>query len=186
MKHLQGINTTLSDKAKVLAAQWHADTNHMYDDYLPYAYHLNMVGQIAKHYIFLIPKRKRDVVLAACYLHDSIEDARKTYNDVAKSFGIEVADLVFAVTNNTGKTRAERADVAYYQKIRDTEFAVFVKLCDRFANILHGILFGGSMIQKYRKEHEHFAKEVWDERFHLMFIDLKTLMYDGTIRFAVD
>lgn len=176
---------TLAQRAQRQAAIWHADTNHLYAGYLPYAYHLNLVGQIGKRYLFLIPADKQETVSAALYLHDTIEDARKSYNDIVEEFGNEVADLVYAVTNNTGKTRNERADAAYYEKIRTTPYAVFVKLCDRMANALHGVIFGGTMLNKYRKEHEHFVDELWHEDYVLMFTDLKELMDTGTIRLAI-
>ena len=38
--------------------QWifkqHDDTNHMYDTYLPYSFHLRMVSNVAKDYIHLL------------------------------------------------------------------------------------------------------------------------------------
>lgn len=33
----------------------HHDTNHYYDDYLPYEFHLRMVSKAAKDFIYLIP-----------------------------------------------------------------------------------------------------------------------------------
>jgi hypothetical protein len=48
------------------------------------------------------------------------------------------ADIIYAVTNDKGKNRKERAGVKYYEGIRKTPGAVFVKLCDRIANVQYG------------------------------------------------
>ena len=34
----------------------HQETNHFYDKYLPYEFHLRMVNQVAKDFIYLLPK----------------------------------------------------------------------------------------------------------------------------------
>jgi hypothetical protein len=93
--------------------------------------------------------------------HDCIEDARKTFNDVKNACGEKSALISFALTNSDGMTRDERADAKYYAKIRTTQYAIFAKLCDRIANIEHGIRTGSSMASKYKKEHAHFKFELW-------------------------
>mgnify|MGYP007056209090 CR=1 FL=1 len=86
-----------------------------------------------------------DVVplLFGTFYHDSIEDARLTYNDVmskARCFmndeqALAATEIVYALTNDKGRTRAERAGEKYYAGIRSTPYAPFVKLCDRMANV---------------------------------------------------
>lgn len=49
----------------------------------------------------------------------------------------DVADIVYAVTNEKGKNRSERANEKYYQGIRENKLAVIVKICDRLANALY-------------------------------------------------
>jgi hypothetical protein len=100
----------------------------------------------------------------ACFGHDLIEDARQSYNDVRVALGDEAANIIFGVTNNTGKTRAERADERYYEKIRTTKGAIFVKLCDRIANVRYGKLTKSRQFEMYKKENEHFLKQLgWGE-----------------------
>jgi hypothetical protein len=43
----------------------------------------------------------------ACWGHDTIEDTRTSYNDAANHLGKDAADIVYAVTNEKGKNRAE-------------------------------------------------------------------------------
>ena len=104
----------LLEKSKEYALQCHRSTNHFYDD-KPYEYHLEMVVFIAKRYIYLIPEEYRDIVLTSCYFHDTIEDCRITYGDLLKMTCFDVAEIVYALTNEKGKTRKERANDKYYE-----------------------------------------------------------------------
>ncbi len=140
----------------------HNETNHMYDTYLPYEFHLRMVAKVAEKFIELIPNLNdgetalRDSVLLAAYGHDLIEDTRVSYNDVKDILGQEAADIIYAVTNEKGKNRKERANEKYYEGIRNTRGAVFVKLCDRIANVQYSKMTGSRMFDMYKKENDYF------------------------------
>ena len=153
----------------------HKKTNHWYDDYLPYEFHLRMVAQAAKDFEHLLddsvdyftgtefkgPRLPFQVTLrTACNIaawgHDLIEDTRVSYNDVNAHLGEEAADIVYAVSNEKGKNRKERANDKYYEGIRNTPGAVFVKLCDRIANVQYSKMTKSRMFEMYKKENEHF------------------------------
>ena len=159
--------------------QWcinkHTETNHFYDTYLPYEFHLRMVNHAAQQFKHLLddevdyftgakftgPRMDHMVTLQTACLratwgHDLIEDCRVSYNDVKGALGLEAADIVYAVTNEKGKSRKERANDRYYEGIRNTPGAVFVKLCDRIANVQYSKMTGSRMFEMYRKENEHF------------------------------
>lgn len=140
----------------------HADTNHLYgEENYPYSFHLEMVAEQALNFISIIPEEDRNIVLAACYCHDSIEDARLTYNDlIAETGSEEVAEIVYAVTNEKGRTRKDRANDKYYSCIRQTPYASFVKLCDRVANTLYSKSRKSSMYKKYKAEMILFLEQV--------------------------
>jgi (p)ppGpp synthase/HD superfamily hydrolase len=152
-------------KAAINAAtKGHNDTNHMYGD-ASYTIHLAHVVDVAYRFIDLIPVDDRPYVIAGCWLHDSIEDARMSYNDVKKLTNTRVAEIVRAVTNYTrGRNRVERMPDFIYEDIRETNGARFVKLCDRIANIEYS---GKS--DMYEKEHPHFKKQLYDEKYEVMF-----------------
>lgn len=100
------------------------------------------------------------IITSSVYFHDVIEDCRMTYNDVKNLIGETAADIVYAVTNHKGKTRKDRANELYYQEIRETPGASFVKMCDRIANVRFSRLMGSSMYEKYKQENEHFMESV--------------------------
>lgn len=150
-------NYELVKNAKIFAIKAHADTNHFYDEYLPYQLHLRMVEKAALDHLQIVPELKRAIVLAACWTHDTVEDTRENFNSVLKATCEEVAEITIAVTNyGRGRNRKERMPDFVYEDIKNTPFATFVKLCDRIANIQYSKMTGSDMFKKYKEEHKHF------------------------------
>ena len=135
------------EQIRLAAHELHQNVNQVYGDDLPYGFHLDMVVEGVICYGHLVCMREEDVVpmFFGAYYHDSIEDARQSYNDVmrtAKKWMTEeqalmATEIVYALTNDKGRTRAERAGEKYYQGIRETPYAPFVKICDRLANVTY-------------------------------------------------
>ena len=101
----------------------HNEVNQKYDD-KPYLVHLSSVAHYVEVYGHNVCENKNDILplIFGAYFHDSIEDARLTYNDV-KDFAYKymtnrqayiAADIVYALTNEKGRNRAERANDKYY------------------------------------------------------------------------
>ena len=165
----------LVKKAIHAATKGHNDTNHTYGD-ASYTIHLAHVVDVAYRFISLVPMEKRSIVIASCWLHDSIEDARMSYNDVKKLTNVEVAEIVRAVTNYTrGRNRDERMPDFIYHDIRDTDQATFVKLCDRIANIE-----SKGKVEMYKKENIHFKEMIFHENYREMFEYIEWLLDQPT------
>lgn len=159
---------TLIEKAEIYAKHCHASTQHFYDGN-PYSFHLQMVVDVANQFIHLIPETERGNIIAACWTHDCIEDCRQTYNDVKNATNLSVAELTFALTNEKGKTRKDRANDNYYKGIRETPYATFIKLCDRIANASHSKNQHGNMLHVYEKENSFFIEQIYDDKYQEMF-----------------
>ena len=135
------------EQIRQAAHELHQSVNQIYGDDLPYGFHLDMVVEGVTCYGHLVCAREEDVVplFFGSYYHDSIEDARLTYNDVIRTArkwmteeqALMATEIVYALTNDKGRTRDERAGEKYYQGIRVTPYAPFVKLCDRLANVTY-------------------------------------------------
>lgn len=133
------------ERIKQSAHELHRNVNQSYGEGLPYSYHLDMVVNNVREFGHMVCTSENDVLplMFGGYFHDSIEDARLTYNDVMHEarmlMTVEQAlmgtEIVYALTNDKGRTRAERAGEKYYKGIRETLYAPFVKMCDRMANI---------------------------------------------------
>lgn len=161
-------------KAMRYAITCHHETNHLYDG-LPYKTHLKMTFDFGCKYAYLLPVEGVELALAACWLHDTIEDCRQTYNDVKAVCGVEVAEIVYALTNEKGKSRKERANNKYYEGIRSTPYAQFVKICDRLANVQYSYNTKSRMLAVYANELADFKKELWHPSYKEMFDELELL-----------
>lgn len=151
----------LVERARMLSYYIHAAVNQRYGDD-PYYYHTEMVHSAFVQY-FTGPLSAEQVIVAraAAYLHDVMEDARLTYNDVVTLMGEDVADVVYLLTNLRGRDRHERASNEYYEGIRGNAIALGVKLADRYANMYNGYLeHKHGMLRKYFKEFTSFEKSL--------------------------
>ena len=163
----------------------HASVNHAYDRIRPYGFHLDMVVNWVRKYIEEVCVSEQDIlpIYFAAFYHDSIEDARLSYNDVMK-IAKELMDeeqaylateIVYALTNEKGRNRAERANEKYFAGIREIPYAPFVKLADRLANTSYAFSKGTAdslrMSKVYREELPGFLEalkvEGTDIRFSL-------------------
>jgi len=160
---------------KEIASNIHADTNHFYDKTKHYSVHLQMVVDYAEKFIHLIPERDRSDVYAACWLHDVIEDCRMTYNDVKAISNTLVAELVYALTNEKGRTRKDRGNGRYYFGINNCPYAPFVKMCDRMANMKYSKDTGSKMYEMYQKELNGFCDRLKLERLEEMKVELYSI-----------
>lgn len=151
----------MNTKIMAFAIEAHASVNQEYDG-KPYYIHLCMVHTQAMLFIEHIPKKDREDVLNAVWLHDTIEDCRLTYNDIVKISNVEVAEMVYALSNEKGRTRKDRANGKYYKGIRETEFATFIKLCDRLANVIYSRETNSRMFDVYKKENQDFLKHLFE------------------------
>lgn len=163
------------DQIRHAAHELHQSVNQTYGDDLPYGFHLDMVVEGIANFGYLVCVREEDVLplFFGGYFHDAIEDTRKTYNDVKRiaskwlteEQALMATEIVYALTNDKGRTRAERAGEKYYQGIRETLYAPFVKLCDRLANVTYTCSVdsgrnGSRMREVYKQEMAHFLPSI--------------------------
>ena len=143
----------------------HQSVNQTYGDNLPYGFHLDMVAEGVRDYGHLVCASEADVLplFFGAYFHDCIEDARQSYHDVlgrAKKLfdddhALMAAEIVYALTNDKGRTRSERAGERYYEGIRTTPYAPFVKLCDRLANVTYSCSIDGGKFDRMREVYKN-------------------------------
>ena len=125
-------------------------------------------------------------ILAASWLHDSIEDTSTTYETLRIQFGEEVADLVLAVTNEKGTSRKEILEKTA-PKIRDNEAALVIKLADRIVNTEFSIDSNKKLYKMYEKEFPLFQELLGSREDYLnpMWIYLQHLYLGEAFRFTV-
>lgn len=167
-------NEQIVEEIRLTAWTLHEKVGQTYDGTLPYGHHLSMVADAAMEFGHEVVADESDIipVIFAAFFHDSIEDARLTYNNViavalrfmSRVQAVTAAEIVYALTNDKGRTRQERAGERYYAGIRETPYAPFVKLCDRLANMtysFHGDNEASShMLGVYQGEWPHFISAI--------------------------
>lgn len=128
------------------------------DGYHPYRVHLAETAAVAQRFGVTNP-----AILIACWGHDVLEDTDTTLEDLLHAgFDPYEVTLMWACTDGDGGTRAERKAEAY-SKIRVVPGAVTVKLCDRIANVEHGIKAGYERkYELYRHELPEFERSLRD------------------------
>lgn len=151
------------------AYQVHARVNQYYDNH-PYIFHLHQVFENLVEFGCDVFSDQRDIlpVIFAAYFHDSIEDARLTYNDVrdiAREYMSDdqawlAAEIVYALTNEKGRTRSDRANDSYYKGIQQTPYAPLVKACDRLANYNYAWFTKSKMAKMYKDEMDKFISHI--------------------------
>lgn len=176
------------------AIEAHTSMNHLYDG-MPYVYHLSMAVGYGYKYIHLVEEDLMEDVISALWLHDTIENVSKSFNDVKEASNLRVAEMVRAVTPDVrGRNREQRMPDDIYNQIRCTPGATYVKLCDRLSNIAHGYhkrveqekrlgsRVVGGMLAMYGKEHVHFLNSLLahdGNSFYLygdMIIDMEMML----------
>ena len=146
-------------EARMVSIQAHG--NQTYDEIYPYKKHLDDVVDVLRRFGY------GGKFLIAGYLHDIIEDTSLSYNKVKRVYGLEVAEMVYCVTDELGRNREEKKSKTL-PKTASNPDAIILKLGDRIANIEHG-----GKIDMYAKEYNQFkgalylntpvdARPMWD------------------------
>jgi len=148
----------------------HERCNNQYDKLLPYQFHLKMVLEVYDQFKHLLPEEGQDAtdVYLACVGHDLLEETNLSYNDVKRNSNINIAEMIFAVTDAKGRNRPERANDKHYEALRACKYADFVKLCDRIANVIYGRYIGRQkgMYRRYQEEQANFIEKLGYSQNH--------------------
>jgi (p)ppGpp synthase/HD superfamily hydrolase len=181
--------SNISRLAKAIEWAHKKHYGQLYGDH-PYTYHLNHVASCSLDWAERIglTSHERHIGLVASWLHDIVEDTDATVEEVRGHFGDETADVVDRVTNpdfldGRKLVRREKHAIAY-PRIAENPIAIFVKLCDRIANVTHSRESGSGLIKMYIKEHKSFRdilKPASPDSFEPMWEHLdKLLKYKGS------
>lgn len=141
-----------------------------------YTYHLRQVYDILQEWGVYSAE-----VLAAGFLHDTIEDTDLTLDEILTKFGYKVTEIVWRVTDEPGSNRKERKEKTY-PKIKNHIDAITVKLADRIANVEESKKNNKSLFKMYKKEHKEFWNAIRPDKTanHIiaMYNHLEKLLYE--------
>lgn len=151
-----------------------AHGNQLYGTH-PYRVHLEAVAAVAVRFGFT-----DELTAIVCWLHDVLEDvAGQTVQTLlAAGFSPEAVAAAYALKDEDGADREERKTKTL-PKIAAIRLATIVKLCDRIANVEHGLKEGSKKVAMYQHEHPAFkaalfqaddlqVKPMWDHLDQLL------------------
>lgn len=150
---------SLIGQARKVAVRAH--DGQLYGKQIPYSWHLEQVFNVLLR--FQIADGN---ILAAAWLHDILEDTDVfTPESLAEKFNPHIAQIVWAVSDGPGATRAERK-ARMYKEVPLVDGALSVKLADRIANVeaSYSLADGRDKLVMYRREHAYFAEQLFSIR----------------------
>ncbi|UFZ01533.1 HD domain-containing protein [Bradyrhizobium ontarionense] len=127
----------LVSEAAELAARRHAGQQRKGHDEEPYVNHLAEVANL----LSVACNGEDAELIAAAWLHDTIEDTDTTHDELAQRFGSRVADLVEEVTDDMILPKAERRRIQVDEAPGKSGGAKQIKIADKISNIRARIFF---------------------------------------------
>lgn len=162
----------LVDRAKEFAKEAHKDQVRKYTGE-PYFVHCEAVAKILQENDIYLEHFKIEEVVAAAYLHDTVEDCEVSISDIERIFGSNVAKMVYELTD---KSRPQDGNRATRKKIDRDNLA---KACYESKAIKLADLIDNT--KSITKHDPKFAKVYLEEKRLL----IKEALFDGPFSLKV-
>ena len=124
-------------EAAELAARRHSGQQRKGDENEPYINHLAEVASI----LAAVTDGADAELVAAGWLHDTIEDTDTSRDELAQRFGVRVADMVEEVTDDMTLAKSERRRRQVKDAPKKSPGAKLIKIADKISNIRVRIFF---------------------------------------------
>lgn len=139
------------------------------DGVTPYIEHPKRVAEIVKEH-----KKSKNInyIVAACLLHDTLEDTYTSYKELVDEFGEIVASMVMEVTTASYMPHlVGKGNYLKHKMIDMSPYALVIKLADRLAN-----LRDSDSLPK-----ERLLKIVWDTEEIIDYLEKKRELTNAQI-----
>ena len=148
------MNKLIFKDLREIARKQYNDANCKYGNN-EYIYHIDMVSDAIEKYqnVFINQNDYFNTYVASLF-HNSIEDARQTFNDMKGIIGIEAARVVLRVTDVPAENRLMKHLLTMGKTVEDHR-AIILKMCDIWANATYSKTSGGTMYIKYVDEYQY-------------------------------
>ena len=163
----KNMESQLIMRARELAFSYHK--NQKYGSH-PYSYHLDSVVKFVKLYSYMISEDLQEDAICIAYLHDILEDTLCTQDEILRALNPRILLIVKLLTKN--ESNLEK----YFNKIALDDLAIFIKLCDRYSNILESIKNGNNRkLAKYKEQNPLFIRILLDKKYNDLIEEIKKL-----------
>jgi (p)ppGpp synthase/HD superfamily hydrolase len=158
--HVEPYKINISERAKKYATEKHkGQPRKNGDEYISHP-----IG-VAELVIKYKKSHNIDVLTAAAYLHDVLEQTDATYYELVDLFGYDVASIVMELTTNEEMKDAIGKERYLAYKLKHmTSWALVIKLCDRLHNISDLDLQDESFRNRYIGETLYILNYIIDNR----------------------
>lgn len=166
----------LFEKATKYATEKHSG-DHRKGTITPYIVHpMEAAAIVATLFDDEMTDKKKDEVLAAAVLHDTIEDTDATVEDLTKKFGKEVTRLVLA--DSEDKRRERSSEDTWKERKQETIDYVREK-ADRYEKM---IVLGDKLsnIRSIARDYENLHEKLWN-RFNCQDLEEQAWYYSSFI-----
>jgi len=163
----ENMESQLIQRARQLAFAYHENQKYGLHEY---SYHLESVVELVKLYSYMIPENLKEEAICAAYLHDILEDTLCTQDEILRALNPRILLIVKLLTKN--ESNLEK----YFNKIALDDLAIFLKLCDRYSNILESIKNGNNRkLAKYKEQNPLFIRILLDKKYNDLIEEIKKL-----------
>lgn len=149
-------NNEVVRKAREYAEKSHGDNLHPYTGKL-FMEHLDGAAKIALKFLDKVRDVDKGNAVAACYAHLLMQYCGKTYTEIVNELNETIADMVLLITPYRGKNRKEQQPLVYYEKLKENESALFVKICARISNAELSMKARTNIFAVYYREKSEFT-----------------------------
>lgn len=168
MLNFKNMESQLISKARSLAFAYHK--NQRYGDH-PYSYHLEAVVKVAQFFSYMIPEEDQEDVICAAYLHDILEDTLCSQDEILRALNPRILLLVKLLTKNGSDPES------YFNQVALDDLAIFVKLCDRYSNVLACVQDGKlGKLAKYNEQNPAFIRILLRKKYIHLLEEIEDLL----------
>ncbi len=155
-------NKIIIENALKYATKKHEGQYRKSKEQKPYIIHPINVANLLRKYK---QSHKIETLVAAAYLHDTIEDTDTTFYELVDKFGIEIAALVREVsTDKDLKNEIGKAKYLAIKMKNMSNWALDIKLCDRLDNISSLVDVDKEFRNRYIKETLYIVSYIINNR----------------------
>jgi len=134
----------LVSEAAELAARRHSGQSRKGGENEPYINHLAEVASL----LASATDGEDAELVAAGWLHDTIEDTATSHDELAQRFGARVAGLVEEVTDDMTLAKSERRRLQVIEAPKKSPGAKLIKIADKISNVRVRIFFEPDLEQQ--------------------------------------
>ena len=161
------MESQLIKRARQLAFSYHKNQKYGLN---PYSYHLDSVVKFVKLYSYMIPEDLKEDAICIAYLHDILEDTLCTQDEILRALNPRILLIVKLLTKNESDLEK------YFNKIALDDLAIFIKLCDRYSNILECIRDGNHRkLAKYKEQNPLLIRILLDKKYNDLIKEIKKI-----------